>query len=300
MLGKDSMPRRPRLHLSGGFYHVILRGNGRQAIFFDNEDRDQWQDILQEGLARYRHRLHAYCWMTNHVHMAIQVGADPLAGFMRFLASRYARYLNRKTLRPGHLFERRYRAILVQDDVHLKELVRYIHLNPVRANMVVDPAHYPWSSHNAYLRLTNTDWLTVDCLAELFGTGVQTARLAYINFMIDQPSDATLLLLRNGIPGDERVLGDDVWVHSVLKKSNSTQRYKNLDDIVHDACQRHKVSETMLASRSRSRRHSGIRAEIALAAVEHGCATVTDVAKRFRRAHSGLSRAMNRIRDENQ
>jgi REP element-mobilizing transposase RayT len=293
------MPRRPRIHLHGGFYHVILRGNGRQAIFLDNEDRDQWQDILREGLVRYRHRLHVYCWMTNHVHMVIQVGVDPLAGFMRFLASRYARFLNRKTQRPGHLFERRYRAILVQKDEYLIELLRYIHLNPVRATMVVDPADYQWSSHNAYLRLTHMDWLTVDHLAAVFGTGVQNARLAYINFMTDQPSDATLHLLRNGVPDDDRLLGDDEWVKSLLGNSNSIDRYRNLDDIVHDACQRHEVTEIMLASRSRSRRNSCVRAEIALAAVEHGCATVTEVAMRFGRAHSGLSRAMNRLRDKN-
>ncbi len=292
------MPRRPRLHLPGGFYHAILRGNGRQAIFFDCEDRDLWQNILQAGLARYRHRLHAYCWMTNHVHMLIQVGVEPLAGFMRFLASRYARFLNQKNQRSGHLFERRYRAILVQNDEYLKELLRYIHLNPVRARMVADAADYQWSSHNAYLRLTNTDWLTVDYLAAMFGVGAQIARTAYVKFMAGQPSDATLRLLRNGVPDDERVLGDDEWIHSVLDKSDAAIQYRNLDDIVHDTCRRHDVTETMLASRSRSRRHSAIRVEIALAATEHGMATVTEVARRFGRAHSGLSRAMNRLRDE--
>ena len=294
------MPRRPRLHLPGGFYHAILRGNGRQAIFFDNEDRDQWQEILQDGLTRYRHRLHAYCWMTNHVHMAIQVGAEPLAGFMRFLASRYARFVNRKNQRPGHFFERRYRAILIQKDEHLVELLRYIHLNPVRACMVTDPADYPWSSHNAYLRLTTIDWLTVDHLAAMFGVGQQNARHAYIEFMTDQPPDATLCLLRNGIPGDERILGDEEWIRSVLDSSGAPAKYRNLDDVVDDACQRHDVTEALLASRSRSRRNSTIRAEIALAATENGCATLTEVAQRFGRAHSGLSRAMNRLRDENE
>ena len=292
------MPRRPRLHVPGGFYHAILRGNGRQAIFFDNEDRDQWQSILQEGLKRYQHRLHAYCWMTNHVHMAIQVGVEPLAGFMRYLASRYARFLNRKNQRPGHLFERRYRAILVQKDGYLKELLRYIHLNPVRAQMVADPGDYPWSSHNAYWRRTNTDWLAVDYLAAMFGVGEQSARTAYINFMTDQVSDATLHLLRNGAPDDERVLGDDEWIRLVLDKSDAATWHRTLDDIIHDACRRHDVTEAMLASRSRSRRHSSIRAEIALTATGHGCATVTEVAQRFGRAHSGLSRAMNRLKDQ--
>jgi len=117
--------------------------------------------------------------------------------------------------------------------------------------------------------------------------------------MTDRPSDATLHLLRNGVPDDDRLLGDDEWVKSLLGNSSSIDRYRNLDDIVHNACQRHEVTEIMLASRSRSRRNSCVRAEIALAAVEHGCATVTEVALRFGRAHSGLSRAMNRLRDKN-
>lgn len=294
------MPRRPRLHLPGGFYHVILRGNGRQAIFFDNEDRDRWEIILQEALGRYRHRLHAYCWMTNHVHMAIQASEVPLAGFMQLLASRYARFLNRKNQRTGHLFERRYRAILIQKDEYLKELLRYIHLNPVRARMVADPATYPWSSHSAYLRLTNTDWLTVDYLAAIFGAGVQSSRAAYAEFMAGQTPGVTLRLLRNGVSNDERILGDDEWIHSVLDRADAESRHKNLDDIIQEACERYGITEPMLASRSRCRRHSFIRAKIALAATEHGCATVTEVAHRFGRAHSGLSRAMNRLRDRNQ
>ena len=283
------MSRQPRLHLPGGFYHVILRGNGRQSIFFDNEDRDQWQTILQKALIRYRHRLHAFCWMTNHVHMALQAGVEPLTDFMRVLASRYAKYLNRKRRRPGHLFERRYRAILVQRDEYLIELLRYIHLNPVRANMVSEPSEYRWSSHNAYLTLTGPSWLTIDTVAAMFSSKTSSARDAYRRFMAQLPSENTVKLLRQGSPGDERLLGDDRRVQSVLTKFDAIDRAGNLDKIIDDACQRHNVTEAMLASRSRSRRHSCIRAEIAVIATETRCATVTEIAKRFGRAHSGLS-----------
>jgi putative transposase len=95
---------------------------------------------VDDGLRRYGHRLHAYCWMTNHVHLAIQAGVDSLSRFMNFTASGYARATNRKLGRCGHLFERRYRAILVQEDSYLKELVRYIHCNPVRAGIVDEPS----------------------------------------------------------------------------------------------------------------------------------------------------------------
>jgi putative transposase len=291
------MPRKPRLHLPGGFYHVILRGNGRQSIFFNAADRAQWEDYLQQGLTRYGHRLHAYCWMTNHVHMAIQAGTDPLARFMAFLASNYARFVNRNTGRPGHLFERRYRAILVQEDAYLKELLRYIHLNPLRARMIENLADYAWSSHHAYLSENRTPWLTVDHLLPMFGANSRSARRCYSQFINTQQSPDMLKLLRKGAAEDGRIVGDDAWTKAVLDKLDPPGVQATLDELVQAACQRHNVTEVMLASRSRKRVYSNIRAEIALAATEHCIATVTEVARRFGRAHSGLSRSMNRLRD---
>jgi REP element-mobilizing transposase RayT len=145
----------------GGLYHVILRGNGRQTIFFDADDRRRWESLIEEGVSRYAHRIHAYCWMTNHVHLAIQCHDIPLSKFMGFVASRYARSTNKKINRSGHLFERRHRAILVQADSYLKELIRYIHQNPLRAGMVDDLTDYQWSSHLAYLQGKQPNWLTL-------------------------------------------------------------------------------------------------------------------------------------------
>ena len=99
------MPRKPRIHLPGGFYHIILRGNARQDIYCNSADRITWQMLLADGLNHYKHRLHAYCWMTNHVHMAVQAGTEPLARFMAYLASNYARRFNLRNHRSGHLFE---------------------------------------------------------------------------------------------------------------------------------------------------------------------------------------------------
>jgi REP element-mobilizing transposase RayT len=145
----------------GGLYHVILRGNGRQTIFFDADDRQRWESLIEEGVSRYAHRIHAYCWMTNHVHLAIQCHDIPLAKLMGFVASQYARSTNKKINRSGHLFERRHRAILVQADSYLKELIRYIHQNPLRAGMVDDLTDYQWSSHLAYLQGKQPNWLTL-------------------------------------------------------------------------------------------------------------------------------------------
>ncbi len=118
------MARPTRLHVEGGVYHVILRGNDRQAIFFTPADRRHWIALLRRGLDRYGGRVHAYCWMANHIHMALQVADLPLHRLMHWLAMSYSRHTNQRLGRTGHLFERRYRAKLVDTDRYLLELVR--------------------------------------------------------------------------------------------------------------------------------------------------------------------------------
>ncbi len=294
------MPRKPRLHVPGGIYHVILRGNGCQTIFYDADDRQRWESYIQSGVQRYQHRVHAYCWMTNHVHLAVQANVNPLSQFMAFVASQYARSTNRKMGRSGHLFERRYRAILVQSDSYLLELVRYIHLNPLRAGMIQDLTDYSWSSHAAYQGAACPDWLMLGDVLSQFGTTERTARQRYLEFMhMAQPED-TIRLLRNGDDDDSRVLGDDGWRREVLATAGAQPATTSLDDLVRVICNEYGVTEADLASRSRARAYSRIRARIALDASELGVATVTEVSRRFGRSQPGLSRAMNRLRANGQ
>lgn len=290
------MPRRPRLHVPGALYHVILRGNGRQAIFFNHLDRQRWQALLAEGIQRHGHRLHAYCWMTNHVHMAIQSHAEPLSGFLGTLASSYARATNRHMGHSGHLFERRYRAILIQRETQAMELVRYIHHNPVRAGMAASPAEHPWSSHGAYLQGNAPTWLTTDWILGLFGRTAGQARRAYACFMDRQPGKEVLRQLRRGRNDDQRILGDDDFVESVTRQDAPHLPGKSLDELVREACERHGVSETALASPSRSRFNALVRAEIGRTAIDGKAATLAEVARRFGRSSSGLCRSINRLR----
>jgi REP element-mobilizing transposase RayT/DNA-binding transcriptional ArsR family regulator len=291
------MPRRPRLHVPGGLFHIVLRGNGHQDIFFDDEDRRLWEQFLQAGLNRYSHRIHAYCWMTNHVHMAIQAHTIPLARFVGTLASRYAKAINKKLGRSGHLFERRYRPTIVQAESYLKELVRYIHLNPVRAGMVNEPVDYPWSSHIDYLGSTPPPWLTRDWVLAAFGPTEKSARQSYAKFMQETQSDSVMEEFRASPNQDDRVLGDDGFLASMARAERSVPAIETLDQIVLNACRRHCVTEADLASPSLSRLYARIRAEIALEALERGVSSVTEVARRFGRSQPSLSRTMSRLRD---
>ena len=156
------MPRKPRIHFPGAVYHVMLRGNGGQNIFSDDSDRSRFLLILQQEQELSGCRIHAYCLMNNHVHLALQVANIPLSKIMQKVGFRYTQYCNRKQKRTGHLFQGRFKAILVDQNNYLLELVRYIHLNPLRAKLVDNPDHYRWSSHISYRKGVDTSWLTTD------------------------------------------------------------------------------------------------------------------------------------------
>jgi putative transposase len=180
------MARPPRLHVPGGFYHVTLRGNHRQPIFFRDSDRPLLDEIVADTLARLEARLHAYCWMTNHIHILIQVSAAPLGQVVMRIESRYARTVQAGIQTTGHLFERRYHAALVDEDRYLLALIRYIHLNPVRGALVNRPGDYPWSSHHEYVGTREQPWVTTSFALQMLGTQTDSARAAYRE-LIDEP-----------------------------------------------------------------------------------------------------------------
>lgn len=145
------MARRPRVFAPGLLYHVIGRGNQRQATFLRDAD---YQGYL-ERLAKYRQKhgvvVWAYCLMPNHVHLLVETTGPPLAKFMQGLQQSYTQYFNRTHGKVGHLFQGRYKAIVCERDRYLVALIRYIHLNPVRAKLVTHPEEYAYSGHRAYL-----------------------------------------------------------------------------------------------------------------------------------------------------
>jgi putative transposase len=136
------MARRPRFHTPSSTYHIMLRGNNGQDIFFSKSDRIRMCLLLQQCSERFDHQIEAFCLMTNHIHLAVRVSNTSISKFGHYLAFRYARYINKKYNRIGHLFQGRFKSVLVDDATYIKELVRYIHLNPVRAHLVSYPEQY--------------------------------------------------------------------------------------------------------------------------------------------------------------
>jgi REP element-mobilizing transposase RayT len=281
--------------VSGGFYHVILRGNHREPLFRNEADRGVLNAITADVIERFHLRVHAFCWMTNHLHLAVQGAETPLGQPMQRIAMRYSRYFHKRTRRIGHLFERRYRAILVDADSYLLELVRYIHRNPVRAGMVTDAEDYPWSSHRAYLGRAQLPWLATDFVLAMFGSTVERAREQYRRFMAD-PGEVDAEILENGHRDDDRVLGSDDFVQRLPAVVAQKKPQITLADFIAERSAGLPVTLTALRSTSRRRNYSAARAALAAEALDQQIATLSEIARYFNRDASALARSIDRYR----
>src|SRR5882724_1457672 len=140
--------RKPRIHFQGALYHVIARGNQRQKIFLKPSDQCRYLGILGQKAASHSIKIYAYCLMPNHIHLLLEQSSYcTLSRYMQGLQTAYTKYFNKAHRKSGHLFQGRYKAFLVERDSYLLELVRYIHLNPIRAKLEEKIGQYPWSSH---------------------------------------------------------------------------------------------------------------------------------------------------------
>ena len=178
------MARKPRVELRGGLYHVITRGNDRQTIFHQAADYQKFLALLAKQKHRLPFYLYAYCLMPNHVHLLIERQVDDIGRIMHRLLTGYSQYYNRRYRKIGHLLQGRHKAILCQTESYLAELVRYIHLNPVRAKLVRRPEQYEYSSHRNYLDRQALGIVDVDPVLRHFGNKREFARQRYNEFIV--------------------------------------------------------------------------------------------------------------------
>jgi putative transposase len=298
------MARKARIHYPGAVYHVMLRGNAKQKIFHDPLDVSQFENFLAQGLERFRMHVCAFCWMPNHVHMAIQVSDVPLSKMMQVLSQRYTGWINHRYDRVGHLFQGRFRAILVDENSYFRELVRYIHLNPVRSGIVSDPIDYQECSHRAYVAIPKTPiaWLTTQPLLQQFGDTRESARAAYLHFM-GQPEEEVLLdkLRQGGSHG--HILGDDDFVDRVIPREGESGKPDranvSLDELTAQVARICQVPKEGLLSKSKNRQLVEARIMLAMLAVDRHHVTLKEVARYLGRNEATISRQINKNRVKN-
>ena len=290
------MARKARIHIPGGLYHVMLRGNGGQDIFFCPEDRYRLFILIQEGIERFGHRVHAFCLMGNHIHLAIQVSDIPLSRIMQNLSFRYTRWINSSYKRMGHLFQGRYKALLVDKDSYLLELVRYIHLNPVRAGLVDDPAEYEWSGHRSYLGKEHIPWLTCDAVLAQFGNTVKEGRKQYARFVMDALDEKHRPEFHQG-GDDSRVLGEDHFLQQVMAQTDEVAVKISLDDLLAFVAREFEIDLRDLCSVSRKRNLTEARGVAAWLVAETGQHTLAELARCMHRDPSALSLQAKKVRE---
>ncbi len=217
------MTRALRIEYPGAYYHITSRGNERKNIFVNNKDREKYLSYLQSAHLRYGAVIHAFCLMNNHYHLFLETPKGNLSKIMRHINGAYTIYFNIKHKRSGHLFQGRYKAILVEADSYAGELSRYIHLNPVRAGMVDRPEKYTWSSYQYYIgKKKKLDWLTFNFILGFFDHGKLPAERMYqefINVRIDTNHESPL----NSTVAST-ILGSDHFVESIKNKYMDLQK----------------------------------------------------------------------------
>jgi putative transposase len=236
------MPRQARLDFEGCFNHLINRGIERRNIFIDQEDYKAFIDFLEPLIEEGKHRCYGWVLMPNHFHLLIETGQESISRMMSRLSTRYAVYFNRRYRRSGILFQNRFKSIVCDKKNYFKELVSYIHLNPLRAGLVKSLdllVDYPWSGHRALLGIDKVPWQNVDRTLSHFGQKRADARTAYMEFLGNHLDVRSGTLSGGGLVRswfgqwdvtkpqadlesyDTRILGDGDFVESMLRRGGS-------------------------------------------------------------------------------
>jgi putative transposase len=219
------MARPLRIEFAGALYHVTSRGDGREDIYAGGDNRKVWLEVLGQVCDRFNWAIHAYCQMGNHYHLLVETPDGNLAKGMRQFNGVYTQRFNQGHNRVGHVFQGRYKAILVQKEVYLLELSRYVVLNPVRAYMVRTARDWAWSNYRATAGIAPaTEWLDTEWTLVAFAEKMQEAQSAYRRFVAEGSNQPTPLQnLKNQI-----YLGSEAFVEEMQRKMKTDQRLSEI------------------------------------------------------------------------
>lgn len=284
------MARKPRLFAPGILYHVIVRGNQRQKTFIKDRDYQSYLGKLAHYRRRYGVTIYAYCLMPNHVHLLLECSRFPLGKFMQGLQQSYTQYYNRTYHKVGHLFQGRYKAILCQKDAYLLELVRYIHLNPIRSKLAGAAEQYAYSGEQAYRSDKPTGIIDPRPVLKMIG-----GRCGYRRFIREGLSDGHREEYYE--VEDQRFLGEGEFGEGLrreLEREERPKRKRAVARVIVEMAKALKVRPEVLRVKSRARRVSGQRTMIAYVLLRWGGYGVKEVAEYFGRDPTTISSLASR------
>ena len=324
------MPRQARIDAPGALHHIIIRGIERRVIFKDAQDHQNFLERLGHILTEAATPCYAWALMSNHAHLLLKTGTAPIATVMRRLLTGYAQQFNRRHRRQGHLFQNRYKSFLCEQDPYLRELVRYIHLNPLRAGIVKDLKGlktHPQTGHCVLVGRVKHEWQDTDYVLRLFGKNLAAAKRAYLNFVAQgigrgrRPELVGGGLLRSvggwsalkairstgmRTMGDERILGSHDFVESVLRQAHETYDQQflamakgvELDSLIGAVADHFQIEPQIIKSASKQRTVSRARAIVCCLAVDQLRLRAADVARKLSLTLSAVSKLLVRGRPD--
>ena len=324
------MPRQARLDIPGALHHIMVRGIDKTKIFDDDEDKAKFIERLGQNVIEGKGSVFAWVVMDNHAHILFKSGRDGISATMRKQLTWYAQYYNRRCNRTGHLFENRYKSVLCDEGNYLLALVRYIHLNPVRAKIVATVEQldsYPWSGHRAVIGKVKYPWMDIDRVLSEFGTTQRRAVNGYRRFMqeglgqgrIPELTGGGLIRSRGGWSQvlatrrsgqkeetDERILGGGDFVSAILKEvEEKTMRQlklqrdgKTITMIIEEECSKGRITPEELKGGGRRRRASTLRAKIAGRALDELGLSMAEIARHVGVTTSSIAKAVARLEKE--
>lgn len=317
------MGRRTRLDQTDSLHHVMARTVERRLLFMDDTDRAAFLDTLSQLLAVSETRMLAWALMDSHIHLLIRCKDYPLSRFMQQLLSRYARYFNRRHKRSGHLFESRFRSILINDEAYLTTVVRYIHLNPVAAGMVDsvdDLASYPWTGHRSIITGTSINGQDTSEVLSMFRTEKARALAAYLEMMSsDSPAweyvgEGFILgsrgmssgrvsdLMSERTPSSRRVLGDRKTTAELATSLKADSRHgirdrdssrEKIEEIFRDILARFGLGQGDLTRNTRNGTITAARAAAARRLLDEAGLSMTETGRLLGITRQGVSYLLN-------
>ena len=322
------MPRRARLDAPGTLHHVMVRGIERRRIVNDVADRKNFVKRLGELSVATNTSIYAWALLTNHAHILLRSSEIGLSGFMRRFLTGYAITYNRRHRRWGHLFQNRYKSIVCDEDAYFTQLVRYIHLNPLRAKLVKNLNKldgYRWSGHGVLMGKVKNDWQDQDYVLKWFGRKEGEAKGEYRNYVIKgigqgrRPElvggglirslggwSAVKALRRSGDRelSDDRILGSGEFVERIIKEADANIKYQlpvkeqdqKINEFITRLCKNVNVSIEELKSGSRCKEVTGVRALIAIGLVKKHGVALAEVARRVGVSTAAVSKIRKRAR----
>lgn len=320
------MPRKSRIDAPGALHHIIVRGIERRKLFVDDSDRDNFLDRIGGILNETDTSCYAWALIPNHFHLLLRTGKVPIATVMRRLLTGHAGYFNKRHRRSGHLFQNRYKSILCQEDIYLLELVRYIHLNPLRARLVKEfdrLKKYPYCGHSALMGKVKREWQDIEWVLKLFGDRLRMARMRYHEFVekgisMGRRKDLTGGGLIRSMGGwaavksmrkakmfeksDERILGDGDFVDQVLSEAREQMERKNiliskgynLKMIADRVCFVMGLEASEIWKGGKSRRRVAARSLLCFWAVRELGISMSELSRRLDLSLSGVSQSVIR------